>query len=248
MNKKDIPLTLLLAIEAKIGEHFKLIHHADEENCFYCLKEVDEKSKNYFKIFVEGKEKAQNIKSGNFVYEFKPTNATVTEACLTQGNNDNMLGAFNSWIKLIATYNTTKSVHDDDFEKKYSDFYFNEFEIIDEDVDFSPFNPDQQDLIELYLHSLSNAIEESTSITPSLKTELILEADLIIKNLSSSTKTVVMKKITTIFGRLYKHSKNLAKEITSEAKKRLIKSLIDLGVQYGPKLLESIKDIFINEK
>ncbi len=49
-----------------------------------------------------------------------------------------------------------------------------------------------------------------------------------------------MKGVSKVFGRLYKHTKNFAKEIVSEAKKNLIKKLIELGIEYGPKILEMV--------
>ena len=146
---------------------------------------------------------------------------------------------FDKWVKLIREINETQSVHDDIYSKFYSDFYFNEFKIVDNDADTSPFNPDQQDLIELYIDSLSNAIESSTGqLDDIIKTELISEIKEIKLALNTSTKTKVMQRITKVFGKLYTKSKPFAKEIIAEAKKRLIKKLFDLGIEYGSKILE----------
>jgi hypothetical protein len=176
-----------------------------------------------------------------YAFECKPANASNAKHTISQLSLTDLGGQFQSWLNLIRDIHETPSVHDDNFVKHYAEFYYKEFKIIDDDADTSPFDPIQQDLVEVYLLSLSSAIERTgEKLFDSTRKELLEEIQSIQTNLSITTKSQVMKRITKIFGKLYKTSKNLAKEIVSEAKKQLIKKLIELGIEYGPKLLDSI--------
>lgn len=239
-TKKDIPLNLLKAIEAIAQPNLDLIQFKREDNTYYSFVETDSNSKNYFKIFIDGSKRIGNFDKKNYAYDWKPADETRAIHQLFQGNLQDVVVQFQAWVKLIRDIHDTPSVHDDNFAKSYSDFYFNEFKIVDDDADTSPFNPDQQDLVELYLDSLSKAIENANdNVDDITKVELLSEIKEIKVALPTSTKTKVMKGITKVFGKLYKQSKTLAKEIVTEAKKYLIKKLFDLGIEYGPKILEA---------
>ena len=83
-------------------------------------------------------------------------------------------------------------------------------------------------------------------VTEALKLELCLEIRTIRETLSISTKNEVMKGVSKVFGKLYKHAKSFTKEIVTEAKKTLIKKLIELGIEYGPKILEAFTNHHLN--
>lgn len=238
-TKKDIPLDMLKAIEKTALANRDIIQKKNEDNTYYSFVETDLKSKNYFKVFIDGTKRLSGYDKKFFAHEWKPVDSARATHSARQGSIQEVSAQFDKWVKLIREINETQSVHDDIYSKFYSDFYFNEFKIVDNDADTSPFNPDQQDLIELYIDSLSNAIESSTGqLDDIIKTELISEIKEIKLALNTSTKTKVMQRITKVFGKLYTKSKPFAKEIIAEAKKRLIKKLFDLGIEYGSKILE----------
>jgi hypothetical protein len=238
-TKKDIPLDMLKAIEKTALANLDIIQKKDEDNTYYSFVETDLKSNNFFKVFIDGTKRLSGYDKKLFTYEWKPVDSARASHSARQGSIQEVSAQFDKWVKLIREINETQSVHDDIYSKYYSDFYFNEFKIVDNDADTSPFNPIQQDLLELYFDSLSNAIESSTGqLGDIIKTELISEIKEIKLALNTSTKTKVMKGITKVFGKLYTTSKPFAKEVITEAKKRLIKKLFDLGIEYGPKILE----------
>ncbi|HGE5776445.1 hypothetical protein [Flavobacterium psychrophilum] len=240
ITKKDIPFDLLKSVESIAQQNLDLIKLKKEINTYYLFVETDFHSKNYFKIYQDGTKVFGNFNSAdNYVFEHKPTDSANPNTAIVQGNLEKVMTNFKNWLELVKSIVETPSIHDDNFEKFYSDYYFNEFKILDEDSNFVPFNPIQQDKIELYLISLKSAIENSNyEIDEETKAELIIEIEEVRTALPLSTKTKVMKGVTKIFGKLFKTSKEFAKEIIIEAKKELINKLIELGIQYGPKLLE----------
>jgi hypothetical protein len=240
ITKKDIPLDLLKTIEPIAQANLDLIHFKKEDNTYYCFVETDNNSKNFFKIFIDGKKRIGSYDKAKYAFEFKPANGSNANNTILQVSLNDLGRHFQSWIKLIRDIHETPSVHDDNFVRQYAEFYYNEFKIVDDDADTSPFDPNQQDLVEVYLLSLSTAIEQSSDkLSDSTKQELLNDIQLIQSNLATTTKSQVMKGITKVFGKLYKTSKTLAKEIVTEAEKQLIKKLIEFGIEYGPKILEA---------
>jgi len=232
-TKKDIPLNLLKAIEDIVQPNLDIIKLKKEDNTYYSFIEIDNNSKNYFKIFIDGTDIVGNYNKNNYACEWKPTDATNANSILFQKSMDEVIAQFKDWTKLIRDLNDIPSVHDDNFTQFYSDFYFNEFKIVDKDADSNPFNPIQQDLIELYLNSLLKKIENSKGkVSDTLKKEFISEIIEIKDTLPTSTKNQVLKKITKVFGKLYKICKPFAKEIVKEVSKQLIKKLIENGFEY----------------
>ncbi|MBN7817777.1 hypothetical protein [Algoriphagus pacificus] len=239
ITKKDIPLDLLKTIEPIAQANLDLIQFKREDNTFYCFVENDSNSKNFFKIFIDGSKRIGNYDKSKYGFEFKPASASIAKHRVSQTNSNELGEQFQNWINLIRDIHEIPSVHDDNFVRQYAEFYYNEFKIVDEDADISPFDPNQQDLVEVYLLSLSSAIEQSSDkLSDAVKNELIYDIQIIQAALPTTTKGQVMKGITKVFGKLYKTSKTLAKDIVAEARKYLIKKLIELGIEYGPRLLE----------
>lgn len=239
ITKKDIPLDLLKTIEPIAQANLDLIQFKKEDNTFYCFVETDTNSKNFFKIFIDGTKRIGNYDKTKYGFEFKPANSSNAKQSISQTILNDLGEQFKNWIKTIRDIHETPSVHDDNFVRQYAEFYYNEFKIVDEDADNSPFDPNQQDLVEVYLLSLSSAIEQSgDKLSETVKNELLNDIQIIQAALPTTTKSQIMRAITKVFGKLYKTSKTLAKEIVTEAKKYLIKKLIELGVEYAPKLLE----------
>lgn len=239
ITKKDIPLDLLKIIEPIAQANLDLIQFTKEDNTYYCFIETDSNSNNYFKIFIDGAKRIGNYEKTKYAFEFKPANTYSAKHRISQTTLNDISEQFQNWIRIIRDIHDTPSVHDDNFVRQYADFYYNEFKIMDEDADNSPFDPNQQDLVEVYLISLTTAIEQSgDKLNDIIKSELLTDIQAIQETLPNSTKSQVMKGITKVFGKLYKSSKTLSKEIVTEAKKLLIKKLFELGIEYGPKLLE----------
>jgi hypothetical protein len=241
-NKKDVPLNLLKAIEEVAQKNLDLIQVKREENTYYSFLENDDTSQNFFKIFINGSKRIGNFDPKNLAFEYKPASDERVTAMLTQGSFEDIKTKFEAWIKLIREIHETPSVYDDNFTNYYSDYYFNEFQVYEEDANIFPFAPNQQVIIEKYLLSLSEVINNSgESIDDITKSELVTEIVEINRLLTVTTKNQVMKKITTVFGKLFKVSKPIAQEIIKEAGKQLLKKLIELGINYAPTLLENLK-------
>lgn len=241
ITKNDIPFDLLSLVEPLAQANLDLIQLKKEENTYYSFVEVDPRSKNFFKIFIDSTKVKLKNERGKYTIKMKPSNSSISTARIHSVNLADLKRLFQNWLKLIRDIHETPSVHDDNFVRQYAEFYFEEFKILDADANISPFDPRQQDLVEAYLISLATAIKQSGEKLPEpLKLELLNEIEDIKESLTTATKNLVMKGITKIFGKLYKISRSLTKDIVKEAKSRLIQKLIEAGIEYTPKLIEMI--------
>jgi hypothetical protein len=239
ITKKDIPYDLLKTIEPLAQANLDIIQLRKEDSTYYCIYETDNNSKNFFKIYFDGVKRIGNYDKTKYAFECKPANSSTAKHIISQVSLSDLGSQFQIWINLVRDIHETPSVHDDNFVKQYSDFYFKEFEILEADAYTFPFNPDQQDVIEDYLLALSMTIEESGErLSSSIKSELINDIHLIQSNLVTTTKNQVIRGIAKVFGKLYTASKTLTKEIVTEARKQLAKKLVKVGIEYGPKILE----------
>jgi hypothetical protein len=237
ITKNDIPLDMLKAIEGIAQKNLDLIKLQKLDNTYYSFVQVDENSENYFRIYIDGKKVIANPGNSGYVFSRKPASSATNKKTTSTSDLNGIVSEFNKWIELIKEISELVSLHDDNFVKKYQEYYFAQFIIIDEDAFTSPFDPEQQIVIEHFLDSLSEQIEKTEMLESNLKEELSSEVMIIKRILTHSTKNEVMKKLSKVYGILYKHSKNLAYDIMKATKKGLIKKLVSLGIKYGTALL-----------
>ena len=245
ITKKDIPFKMLLAIEPIAQENLDLIQLKREENTYYCFIENDSQSSNFFKILIQGEKRIGDYDRSGYVVELKPIDESGTRNHIFQGNLESVVAHFQKWLKLIRSIHDTPSVHDDNFIRHYSEYYFNEFRILDPDAEVAPFNPQQQHFIDIYIDSLSEVINTSQeSINQTAKEEILLAIAQLKTSLAISTKNKVMRGFSNIFAKLFKESKPFGIEVVKEARKQLISKLFDLGIKYGPDLIKYISKHF----
>lgn len=214
ITKKDIPLELFKIIEPIALDNLDLVKIKKTENTFYHFIETDEKSNNYFRIYIDGSKIINNYNAPLYVIESKPANTISSKNAFGQIKLEEIKEKFYQWINIIREIEESNSIHDDIFIKEYANYYYNEIKIIDKDADISPYNPKQQEAIIKVLLFLSEKINEtSNELENSVKIELIDEIKTIESNLSTSTKTQFLKKFSKLFGRIYKNNPKITKQI-----------------------------------
>ena len=246
-TKKDIPLSMLKAIEASAQANTDIICLKREENTYYSFIEIDPLSSNYFKVYKNGEKSMPNYSQENFVYEWKPNNHVKPTVIAHQGKIEDVVAQFEGWIKIIREMHNTPSVHDDNFSKTYADFYYNEFKIIDADANITPFNPDQQDSIELYLNSVQVLIGNPLyGIDEKTKHLISDEIEAVKTNIAIKTKNQVLKEITNFLGKLFTINKTLLKDAVQELKEQLLSKLVSTAINHSQNIIEAVTKHLIN--
>ncbi len=231
-------MVLLELIEPMIRVNLDLIKVEEEENTYYKLVERDINSTNYFKILIDGRKVyTSNFNSAAYVCQFKPGSEKQTGEGVNQLSLNEVGEKFQNWMRIIRTIDEIQSVHDDPFEKSYKDFFYAKVKLVDKDADIAPFNPDQQDQIEVFLSSITRRIGSSKDFSPEEVKTFIGIIDEIKREMPVSTKNAVLKRISELFAKLKKSGKALAKEMAKEAGKKLVGRIIEYGIENAHKII-----------
>lgn len=231
--KKNIPLRILKAIEPTYKEYKQYVSHISETSTYYTFLDKDPESSFYFKVYKQPTQAYPNGSPYNIYYQFKPRSAeSLVHLDMSTDNGNVLQTEFKAWLEIIKSYNDFESIYDDPFIKSYQEYYFSQFKIIDEDADTHPFSIPQQDLLNKYLNTLEkNLLEEKNDDNQAIITALVEEKIRIEEDLNVSTKNEFLKKLSTLFGRIYKWNKDKGAKYFKIFLKEIVKELIKEGVK-----------------
>ncbi len=231
--KKRLPLHVLETLEKYVqltGEQFEVIDPED-----FLLKIIDKEKSSDFYFNLEGYKVDNGLK---LLVDWKPINKESTANSKKWITDKQLDGYFSNWVALLERYETVNSFFDDPIIKSFADEYFAEFEIIDEDSDIKPLNPKQILLLDEHLEYIEKNIEKyqtenNASQIQDIKSEIIELRE----NLTSKTKTWVVRNLSNIWAKITKQGTPLLKEFLSETKKIAIKEGIQYLIEQGTTLI-----------
>lgn len=238
-KKKDLPLVILKALEPYVdlkGDKFEIIE--PKENL---LKVIDKDIDSDFHFTIEKYQQTKNL-GFQFLMTRSPKNATDNGLYQAWVDISGLGGQFDAWLKLLNDYESVNSFFDDPIAKSFSDEFFAEFEIIDEDADINPLNTKQILSLDSYLASVETKLAEFTTDENSQDIQEIKEEILQLKdNLTKKSKKWVVSKLSNIWAKIAKQGTKFIKEFLSESKKEFIKQgvkgVIDYVKENGQDLL-----------
>lgn len=224
--KKKIPLSILQAVQPHIQSSIDLIKPINDENTIFHLRDIDENSKFYFKVI---RQEFSNGKLG-YITELKPKDSENMDVFKTWLQHDELVIFLGRWLKLLDSYSKIYTIFDDPILKIYQENFEKQFDIIDENASYAPFDLSQQLYLDEYLKSVKNKIEilkEGKSESEiEILNEISQEASLIQKDLSKDSKKKIIKRLSKILAKAQKVGLDVIKEIfvsvSSELAKRLI--------------------------
>ncbi len=242
MNLKDKPLgelqeaqNLIQQIRTTIASNPDFIQEIREKNCLISLEDKDANSTFSFAV-----QKSEVTSNGQILFTFKKkprSNMDLSEYSGTF-SSDKIISQFNNWVGIIKGYEKITLTYDEIFEKKNQEYFYQEFEILDEDADKNPFSPQQQLYINEYVKIIQAVLEKNNDKYDT--EELIKYAEIIREQLPISTKKQVLKSISKLLAKVQKKGLDLLKEVWSEAKKEIIKRVIEGSFEGIPKLITDL--------
>jgi hypothetical protein len=149
----------------------------------------------------------------------------------------NLESQFKDWLDLLDQYESIESFFDDPILKSFTEDYFSEYQILEEDSHIKPFSPKKILLLDECLESIVNKLdnyqtEENKDQFQNIKNEIVTLRE----NLTSKSKNWVGKSLSHILALITKQGIPLLKEVFSEAKKLAIKEgvkhLFDQGASF----------------
>lgn len=237
-RKKDIPLTILQALEPFVtqkGEKFEVVDPAKS-----LLKVVDKEPGSNFHFTIELYEKKSD---GTYqvLMSRAPKNAMDNTDYRVWINIDHINKQFSNWIEILEKYDRVKSFFDDKIINGFQKEFYAEFEVIEEEEDL-PLKSKQILLLDEYLEELGEKLQEYVNEQNVKEINTIQDEIILLReNLTTKSKKWILKNLTKIWGRLAKQGAKFIKELLTESKKELIKqgvkAAVDYVVQNGPHLL-----------
>lgn len=227
-NKKDFPLKVLRELEIVRSNIFSMLSDKDYLTLEYDkvdsikIKDADLNSTFFFSInsvgiYTGGEVKAQISYSPDSHSNIKLTNRQVKLLDVTS--------YLKFWIEKIESYNVISLESEDDrILSTYEKEFFEEFEIIDEDAHLVPFNLDQQIVLDKYLEIIEQKLLENKDQDAQVIRNEAIELR---KEIPKLTKKHTIKRLSKVLAKIRKMSIPLIKEVFTEIKKQLIKSVVD---------------------
>jgi hypothetical protein len=228
--KKNIPLVVLETLEKFVqlkSEEFEVIN-PDK----FLLKIIDKDNNSNFYFNIENYKVENGLK---LLIDWKPVNKESIGNKRMWIESKELDAYFSNWIKILKAYETVNSFFDDPIIKAFTEEYYAEFEIIDEDADSKPLTSKQILLLDEHLEYIENNIEKyQTEHNEAEIQEIKSKVKDLRENLTSKSKAWVIKNLSNIWAKVTKQGTKFLKDFLSEAKKQAIiegvKYLIGQGV------------------
>jgi hypothetical protein len=222
--KKNIPLVVLETLEKFVqlkGEQFDVIHPEK-----FLVKIVDKDNDSDFYFHIESYKVENGLK---LQIDWKPVNKESIGNKKMWIEGKELDAYFSNWIKLLKAYETVNSFFDDPIIKSFTEEYYAEFEIIDEDAESRPLTSKQILLLDDHLEYIENNIEKYQTEQNEAEIQEIKNSIQELRGkLTSKSKAWVIKNLANIWAKVTKQGTRLLKDFLSEAKKQVIRE----GVKY----------------
>ncbi len=202
--------------------HLSKIVKAD--NCLIRYEDKDPESDFFFQI-----NSFDKPSSGEFVYSisYKPTSENVTEGRSRTLNFSGVSNSLNAWGEILKKYEETNFfLEDDPIVASYTEEFFNEYKLVEEDADFKPFELEKQILISAYLVKSIQRIENIEDDNERLELTKAKEiAENLNKTITELTKNEVMYRLSRFWAETRKKGLPIFKEIFMEFAKEVVKEI-----------------------
>ncbi len=231
MNKKDLPLTLLQALNrlnvqlSKLGvDNDDLIVKTFSEKKLVRFDDNDNTSN--FKFELVKLELSSNTPV--FSVDVSPSSQNSNNSLVKRLNEKQVIAEFQQWISWLKVFDKSSLTPEEEFLKNYQEEFYTEFEIIDEDANTSTFSTEQQIFIDKYLNYMEVKLLPESEHNEEIN-EIVEDIKILRSELGKSTKKKVVTKFSKIFAKLRKSSIKLLGEFYQAGKKELFKRLISGG-------------------
>jgi len=224
--KKKIAVAVWQKIQPLIDSYSKLFSPKKTDQLAFHLVDNDSESTFYFKS------KLQDT-NGNFNVEFYPFSIELLKIHEETVSLEGLVNYIKKWADVLKTYEDTPTFYDDHAQKKYEDYYFEEFKIINPEADYAPFDPPKVIYLEYHIEQVKEFVNENASVfkNSEIVKEINSDCDNLLEELTSSSQNTVVKKLAKIWAKISKNGAKLLKKLLSSFGQELQKKLIEGGAE-----------------
>lgn len=222
--KKQIPLIVLEALQTYVdlkSEEFEVINPNE-----FLVKVIDNDPDSDFYFNIED----YKIDRGTqLLIDRKPFTKSSVKNERRWIDGKQLDVCFQQWVSLLNDYKKIRSFYDDPIIKSFTDNYYAEFEIIDDEENDTPLTPKQILLLDEHLEYIEQNIDKYETELNSKELVLIkTDVQKLRESITSKSKKWVLKNLSKIWAKLTKQGTKFLKDFISEAKRQAIKQ----GVKY----------------
>ncbi|RQO33767.1 hypothetical protein DBR39_22615 [Chryseobacterium sp. KBW03] len=235
MSKKNLPLSVLKALEPFVGLQGKLFTIEDPGNNLVNAKDKDPSSKFYYVI-----EKYEIASDGREIYSvnYSPKDEKEVKATYIRILRDDLTTNFNNWVLSLENYGKVKSFYDDPILESYEEEFFSNFEFVDEDADIRPFKTTQILQLDYLLEQVSSRLIEMVDDNNRQEIQsIITEISEVRENLPTRSQKWIVEHVSKIYAKIAKQGMKFMKEFWAEGKKEIIKNIVKGIIEHGPDIL-----------
>lgn len=230
--KKKIPLQILEILEPFVNMKGELFETLPPKG--FLLRFVDKEDKSDFYFNVE----QYKMENGfQLIIDWKPSSKQNVANSRVSIKAQDLSTFFSNWLELLEGYENVDTVFDDPIIKAFTDEYFADFEIIDDDAETKPFSTKQIIQLNSHLENIQKKIGNfQTEENKEEILEIINDVTELQNNLTKKSKKWVVCKLSRIWAKITKQGPKLMKEFLNEARKRAIqegvKFILEKSVDY----------------
>ncbi len=237
MTKKNLPLSVLKALEPFVGLQGKLFTIEDPGKSLLHAKDKDPSSKFYYTI-----ENFEITKDGREIYSinYAPKDEKEVKSFSIRVYRDDLPKYFKMWVTYLENYSKVKSFFDDPILESYEEEFFTNFEFVDEDAETRPFRTSQILQLDYLLEQVSTRLIEMVDDNNREEIEsIITEITEVRESLPTRSQKWIAEHVSKIFAKIAKQGVSFIKEFWAEGKKEIIKNIVKGLIEHGPDVFNS---------
>ncbi|MDR2238281.1 MAG: hypothetical protein LBE92_19320 [Chryseobacterium sp.] len=235
MTKKNLPLSVLKALEPFVDLQGKLFTIEDPGKGLLHAKDKDPSSKFYYTI-----ENYEIAKDGREIFSinYAPKDERDVKSLTIRVYRDDLPKYFSMWVTTLENYSKVKSFFDDPVLESYENEFFSNFEFIEEDAETRPFRTTQILQLDYLLEQVSTRLIEMVDDDNREEVEsIIAEINEVRESLPTRSQKWIAEHISKIYAKIAKQGIKFMKEFWSEGKKEVIKNVVKGLIEAGTDLL-----------
>jgi hypothetical protein len=224
--KRNVPLEARIKLQTIIDENRDLVEPVDNPSVILHLVESVSNSPFFFTV----EKQNQNAK---YLVKYMPQHSSTLTEGYFEYDIDDVAKTLKSWFNLLKGYKESRWIHDDHAQKKFEDFFYEEYKVDSEDADYAPFNPPQILRIAGAIENIKTFVDTHQALFDSHVTVEAIkqDCDKLTEELPTKAQNRVIKAIASIYARIIKVSISMMKKFNETAMPEVQQVLIEKGVE-----------------
>ncbi|MBK9658536.1 MAG: hypothetical protein WBA96_09410 [Chitinophagaceae bacterium] len=211
--KTRIPLEILDILKPTNNNKLSLTSAKETDGILFLVPVNPSLTDFYFRIVKKNGDQVSGEKT-KYLIQYKPIDRTDISTTNRIADTEMIEKFLADWLNILIEYSNIETIFDDPILKKYQEDFEEKLKIIDDDAEFAPFNLEKQIFLIDYLDFIiQKANDEKTEENKSDIELIIKESNELKAEITQTTKSKAIKKLSKILGRVQKSGIKFIKEV-----------------------------------